>query len=231
MDDSKKTKQQLILELKNLRKQVSSSQKNSWTEKAEKKLNKQRRELNERVKELNCLLKVSNFVNKHDLALGEMLQEFVNVIPPAWQHSEIACARIKLKNLSRQTCNFKRTEWKLAAPIKIRKMKIGYVEVYYLEKGKTKNGTPFLKEEEDLIKAIAQRLAEVIERKENEAALKENEERFRGLYENSTIGLYRTTPEGKILLANNALISMLGYSSFDELREKIQQILVMLIKK
>ena len=47
--------------------------------------------------------------------------------------------------------------------------------------------------------------------------LKESEERFRSLYENSTIGLYRTTPDGKIIMVNPTLIKMLGYSSFKEL--------------
>ena len=48
-------------------------------------------------------------------------------------------------------------------------------------------------------------------------ALRESEERFRALYDNSTIGLYRTTPDGRIHLANPALVRMLGYSSFDDL--------------
>ncbi|TSA29295.1 MAG: PAS domain S-box protein, partial [Ignavibacteriales bacterium] len=56
-----------------------------------------------------------------------------------------------------------------------------------------------------------------VQRKQAEEALKESEERFRSLYENSTIGLYRTTPNGEILLANPALVKMLGYSSFEEL--------------
>ncbi len=57
-----------------------------------------------------------------------------------------------------------------------------------------------------------------IERK-YEKILTESEERFRSLYENTTIGLYRTTPDGKILLANPALVSMLGYNNFDELAQ------------
>ena len=52
---------------------------------------------------------------------------------------------------------------------------------------------------------------------ERTAELSESEERFRSLYENSTVGIYRTTPDGRILLANPALVAMLGYSSFDEL--------------
>jgi formate hydrogenlyase transcriptional activator len=52
-----------------------------------------------------------------------------------------------------------------------------------------------------------------------EEALHESEERFRTLYENSTIGLYRTTPDGRILLANPSLVKMLGFSSFSELSQ------------
>ncbi len=58
------------------------------------------------------------------------------------------------------------------------------------------------------------------EKKQAEEKLRESEERIRSLYENSTIGLYRTTPDGKVLLANPTLVSMLGYSSFEELRTK-----------
>lgn len=43
-----------------------------------------------------------------------------------------------------------------------------------------------------------------------------SEEQFRSLYENATLGLYRITPDGKILLANPALVEMLGYLSFEE---------------
>jgi PAS domain S-box-containing protein len=50
-----------------------------------------------------------------------------------------------------------------------------------------------------------------------EGSMRESEERFRSLYENSTMGLYRTTPNGKIILANPTLVKMLGYSTFEEL--------------
>ncbi len=58
-------------------------------------------------------------------------------------------------------------------------------------------------------------MSESIQQSQKE--LKESEKRFRSLYENSTIGLYRTTPAGKIILANPTLVKMLGYSSFEEL--------------
>jgi PAS domain S-box-containing protein len=61
---------------------------------------------------------------------------------------------------------------------------------------------------------------DVTERKQAEEALAESEERFRTLYENSTVGIYRTTPDGRILLANPTLINMLGYSSLAELSSR-----------
>lgn len=47
--------------------------------------------------------------------------------------------------------------------------------------------------------------------------LEESENKFRSIFEQSPIGIYRTTPDGKILLCNNKLVEMLGYSSIDEL--------------
>ena len=55
---------------------------------------------------------------------------------------------------------------------------------------------------------------DITERKRVEAALRESEERFRSLVENATVGIYRTTPQGRILMANRTLVSMLGYTDF-----------------
>lgn len=55
------------------------------------------------------------------------------------------------------------------------------------------------------------------ERVHAEDALKESEERYRSVYENTQIGLYRASPEGTIQMANPALIRMLGYESLEQL--------------
>ena len=60
-------------------------------------------------------------------------------------------------------------------------------------------------------------VSDITERKRAEEALQESEERYRTLFENAQVGIYRTAPDGRILAANPALIRMLGYSSFDEL--------------
>ncbi len=48
--------------------------------------------------------------------------------------------------------------------------------------------------------------------------LQENEEKMRTLYENVSIGLYRTSPDGKILLQNPALRKILGFKSEEAMK-------------
>jgi PAS domain S-box-containing protein len=60
---------------------------------------------------------------------------------------------------------------------------------------------------------------DITERKRAEAELRESEERFRGLFENVPLGIFRIAPDGRLLLANPMLVQMLGYTSFDELTQ------------
>lgn len=63
-------------------------------------------------------------------------------------------------------------------------------------------------------------IRDITDRKLADEKLRENEERFRSLYENATIGMYRTSPDGRILMANPALVNMLGYESFKDLSHR-----------
>ena len=52
---------------------------------------------------------------------------------------------------------------------------------------------------------------DITERKQAEKSLRESEQRYHGLFDSVPIGLYRTTPDGKILDANPSLLEILGY--------------------
>jgi len=60
------------------------------------------------------------------------------------------------------------------------------------------------------------------ERAEKELAnqLRESHARYRSLFEEAPVGIYRTTPGGQILLVNPALLRMLGYESADALQAR-----------
>jgi PAS domain S-box-containing protein len=59
---------------------------------------------------------------------------------------------------------------------------------------------------------------DITERKRAEQALRGSEAKFRGLFENVLEGVYQTTPDGKIISVNPALVRMLGYESEADLR-------------
>ncbi|MDI6739333.1 MAG: PAS domain S-box protein, partial [Candidatus Edwardsbacteria bacterium] len=76
---------------------------------------------------------------------------------------------------------------------------------------------------------MAGRLTGELKRKNEEltSAIEEiqaSEELFCSFVENTIVGIYRTTPGGRVLMANPALVKMLGYDSFDELaRRNLEQ--------
>ncbi len=73
---------------------------------------------------------------------------------------------------------------------------------------------------EDHISGIVLVFRDITERKRAEEAHRESEERFKNIFENAPVGIYRTSPGGEILMANATLIKMLGYSSFKELAKR-----------
>jgi PAS domain S-box-containing protein len=58
---------------------------------------------------------------------------------------------------------------------------------------------------------------DVTDQERIEKRLRRSEQQFRSLFENVPIGIYRTTPDGRILLANPWLVDMLGYESAEEM--------------
>jgi diguanylate cyclase (GGDEF)-like protein/PAS domain S-box-containing protein len=66
-------------------------------------------------------------------------------------------------------------------------------------------------EDARLMRFLGEIMVNVLNRRQTEVALRESEERYRGLFENLPIGFYRTTLTGKILDVNPALVEMLGY--------------------
>ncbi len=58
---------------------------------------------------------------------------------------------------------------------------------------------------------------DVSERKIAQQALREAEEKYRGIFENALYGVFQTTPDGRFISANPALARMFGFESPEEL--------------
>jgi PAS domain S-box-containing protein len=131
---------------------------------AERKLEQTTRQLKERVKELDCLYSISGLRDRTDFSLDDTLQAIVDLIPPSWQHPEIACARVILEHYQIATGNFKKTDWCQRREIRVSGQKVAELEVCYLELPPEEYGAPFLSEEQRLLDAVAERIGKMIER-------------------------------------------------------------------
>lgn len=137
----------------------------------EETLQERTQDLKERIKELNCLYSISNVFEMKDLSLNQILQEVIDLVPPAWRFSEITCARLRLDGQIFKTNNYKETIWKQISDVFVHGDRVGILEVCYLEEKPVKDEGPFLQEERNLLNTIAERLGETIERKRAEVAL------------------------------------------------------------
>ncbi len=179
----------------------------------EEVLRKQAHDLSERVKEINCLYTISDIADKQNVSLDEMFQRIVDVIPSGWQYPEITCARIGLEDQEFKTKNFRVTNWKQTRDIIVHGNRVGAVEVCYLEGRPELDEGPFLKDERNLLNAIAGRLGRITERRQGEEALKESEQRFKAIFDNAVDGIVLADPENKKFYTCNKMFSqMLGYS-------------------
>jgi len=58
---------------------------------------------------------------------------------------------------------------------------------------------------------------DITKHKDMERALRESEKRFRELFENAALGMYRTSPNGEILAVNRAMLDLLGFDRIEDL--------------
>jgi len=184
-------------------------------EELERKVIQRTQELGERVRELNCLYGISKFIEKSDASLEEIFQETVNLMPPSWQYSDITCARIIFEGQVFQTDNFEETIWKLASDILDKGDRIGSLEIYYLEERQVNDEGLFLKEEQNLIEAVTERLGTVVERKRAEEALLNSEKRFRKMIEKSPFPMVIIGANQDMEYFNDKFIELFGYTLKD----------------
>jgi PAS domain S-box-containing protein len=151
-------------------------------------------------------------VDMPGISLEQMLQRAVGLIPPSWQYSEVACARIVLEDQEFKTDNFSETPWRQAADIRLRGERIGTVEVCYLVEKPDSDEGPFLKEERSLISAVAERLSRIVEVKRAEDEIQAERQRLSVLVETSPVGVFVVEAEsGRVSFLNREARRILGF--------------------
>jgi PAS domain S-box-containing protein len=68
-------------------------------------------------------------------------------------------------------------------------------------------------------------MRDITRRKRNEETMRQNEARFRSIYEQAAVGIAQIALDGRFLMVNNALCRMLGYEEKDLLGRKIEELI------
>ena len=100
-------------------------------------------DLNERVKELTALHHTARLLQDHERTPQMLLQEIVTILPAAWEHPEIAAARIMFDGVEYRTPNFVSTPWTQSAVFRTAGGRHGLVEITYLKGGPTQTSLFF----------------------------------------------------------------------------------------
>ena len=165
--------------------------------------------LRERVKELTCLYGISQVAGQFGISLEEILQRLVELIPPAWQYPETAFARIILDGTSYTTHGFLDSRQKQAAEIIVDGVTRGAVELVYVEEKPDLDEGPFLKEERNLIDAVAGQVAHIVERKQAEKDRTNLHDQLRHADRLATIGMLAAGVAHEL---NEPLGNILGFA-------------------
>lgn len=172
-------------------------------------------QLEERMKEQKCLYRISSMVEE-DYPVGELLERAVGVIVEGFQYPDITEAAIIYNEKTYATDGFRETEWMLKANgIQIEGHSLTLKVVYLQEKPELDEG-PFMKEERELINAVADSIASQIERIIALDKLKESENRWKTLVANDP-DLVMILDEMEVRFINEAGALMYGTDNPEEL--------------
>lgn len=175
-------------------------------------LRKKNRDLKERNKELKCLFNISNLLDIPELSVDELLQNVVELIPPAWQFPEVTAARITLNDKIFQTGNFKFSKWKQSAAIPLNFKGKANIEVNIINELPETDGEYFLEEEKSLLESIAKILGRYLQRKHIENQIKEREEHLRITLNSIGDGVISTDLKGQVTNLNPIAQKLTGWT-------------------
>ena len=108
----------------------------------------------ERIKELNCLYQVAQCV-VIETDMDAALDKIVRIVPHGWQYTKESCARITFKDNQYLSPGFFESRVVQSEKIFIETVIVGAIEVFYKPGLASESDDPFLIEERNLLKGIA----------------------------------------------------------------------------
>lgn len=176
--------------------------------------------LNERVKELSCLYRINQIFETFSGSPDGVFQWIVELIPPAWQYPGIASARIVLDGRQYETPGFREGRQRQSADVILGGKSRGSVEVVYAEEKLPLSAGPFLKEEQNLLDAIARQIAFIVERQEAEEERAQLQKQLMHADRLATIGQLAAGVAHEL---NEPLSSILGFAQLAQRNPRLPE--------
>ncbi len=177
--------------------------------------------LHGRIKELNCLYGLSKLIEQPGISLEEIFQKSTAMVCNAYRNPDKTCIRITFDGIQYKSDNFNKTEISQHAAINAQQKEQGAIEVYYLGQMPASGREPFLKEESELLEAVARRLGGAA----GQIQAIEKLQLFRDLIDRSNDCIFVMEPKwGRFLDVNDKAYSSLGYTQQELLDMTVKDI-------
>ena len=124
--------------------------------------------LQDRAKELDCLYRVVELLGRDYEPRDQVLRQVVAAIPPGWQYPQSCQAQLVFDGQSFTSVpELQETSWRQRAAIQIQDRVTGELNVYYTVEQPPADEGPFLREERQLINALAERIGAFLEQRQS----------------------------------------------------------------
>ncbi|WP_144290083.1 MASE3 domain-containing protein, partial [Ideonella sp. A 288] len=168
-------------------------------------------QLQQRLRELDGLYGVFRLTEDLTEPLATQLQAVADHLPAAWQHSAMASARVVVQGDAYASAGHTETAWQQRTVIRLAGEEAGSITVGY---ARAPDELPvFLPEEQQLLDAVAARLASVVEQRAVQRRLREREAIFLAIASQAADSIALIDAEtGRFVEFNDAAARNLGHT-------------------
>ncbi|MGE5342702.1 MAG: PEP/pyruvate-binding domain-containing protein [Candidatus Omnitrophota bacterium] len=124
--------------------------------------------LQERRKELDCLYRIEELLHKeNEMGLEELFASIIKIIPSGWQFPDIAQIKLTYRGVVYKSPGYLKPFCWQSTEIKMYDKAVGELVISYSQEVPPSGEAYFLKEEKQLIKAIADRISHILLHRES----------------------------------------------------------------
>jgi PAS domain S-box-containing protein len=177
------------------------------------RLRESRAQTRERIKEQSCLYDIFEITEDITQPLDDMMARVADRLPSAFQHPELAGARIIWQDQAFRTDSFSALGSLMSAALATADEQPGRIDISYPETLQDTDGGPFLSEERALLEAIGSRIGTVLQRRALEDAARQREQIYRAIFALAADAITLVDCETlEFIEFNDSACRQLGYS-------------------